>query len=212
MKRRFVYWLIYAMMRTLGATLRLRLKDDSGLVAAGVPDQHIFAFWHNRMLLVPMLFTRYMGRRKMAVLASASRDGDYSAGVQRWFGFSPVRGSTSRRAHQGFLELTRLVLDGHNAAMTPDGPRGPRYVVQPGVVKLASVTGAPIVPMTVSAEPCRFLGTWDRTIVPLPFARCTAHLGKPIPVPRDADDAMIEECRLKVERALMELTGEEKNA
>lgn len=213
MKQAIIYWFVYVLMRTLGLTLRYRVVDGSGLVASKFPGNHIFAFWHNRMLLMPMLFKRYIGRRKMAVLASASRDGDYSAGVQRWFGFTPIRGSTSRRAHQGFLELTRLVLEkGHSASITPDGPRGPRYVAQSGVVKLAAVSGLPIVPVSATVEPCKFLRTWDRTIVPLPFSRCTARLGQPIAVPRDADDAMIEECRLKVERALMELAGEEKSA
>jgi lysophospholipid acyltransferase (LPLAT)-like uncharacterized protein len=213
MKRAFIYWLIYAIMRTLGATLRYRAVDESGLLAAGFPGNYIFAFWHNRMALMPMLFRRYLSRRKMAVLASASRDGDYSAGVQRWFGFTPVRGSTSRRAHQGFLELTRLVMDGsYSASITPDGPRGPRYVAQAGVVKLAAVTGLPIIPVSARVEPCKFLRSWDRTIIPLPFSRCTARAGRPIIVPRDADNATLEEYRLKVERALMELTGEEKSA
>ncbi|MBI5395871.1 MAG: lysophospholipid acyltransferase family protein [Verrucomicrobia bacterium] len=212
MKRRFAYWLIYAIVRTLGATLRFRVVDDSGLVAGGFPGNYIFAFWHNRMAMMPMLFRSYVGRRKIAVLASASRDGDYSAGVQRWFGFTPVRGSTSRRAHQGFLELTRLVMEGYSASITPDGPRGPRYVAQLGVVKLAAMTGVPIMPVSATAEPCKRLKSWDRTIIPLPFSRCVARAGKPISVPRDADDATLEEYRLKVERALMELAGEEKNA
>lgn len=211
MKQSIIYWLIFALMRTLGVTLRYRVEDASGLLAEKFPGNYIFAFWHNRMLLMPMLFMHYLGRRKMTVLASASRDGDYSAGVQRWFGFTPIRGSTSRRAHQGFLELTRLVLDGYNAAITPDGPRGPRYVAQSGVVKLAAVTGLPIVPVSATVEPCWFLKSWDRTIIPLPFSRCTARTGRPIAVPRDANDAVIEEYRLKVERALIALAGEEKS-
>jgi hypothetical protein len=192
-------------LRLWGATLRFRVVDDSGLVAAGWPGNYIFAFWHNRMLLMPMLHRRYLHRKPTVVLASASRDGDYSAGVQRWFGFTPVRGSSSRRGGQALLEMTRLVMDGYCAAVTPDGPRGPRYVAHEGVIKLASVTGVPLVPVTAIPERCKRLKTWDQTLIPLPFSRCTVRAGKPIPVPRDAGEATMKEFCRKLETALNEI-------
>lgn len=206
--RHMVDWILYILLRVIGFTLRYRLVDDGGLITPGLKRNYIFAFWHNRILLMPGLYLHYVGRKPMAALASSSRDGDYAAGVVQRFGFVPVRGSTSRRANQGFLELTRLALDGYNATITPDGPRGPRYVAQPGVVKLATVTGMPILPVGVTVEPCKRLKSWDRTIIPLPFARCTARVGKPIVVPRDADDATVEKYRLEVQQAMIALSGE----
>ncbi len=203
-----VHWILYALLRVIGFTLRYRLLDESGLIAFGMKPNYIFAFWHNRILLMPGLYLHYVGRKPVAALASASRDGEYAAGVVRLFGFVPVRGSTSRRANQGFLELTRLALEGYNAILTPDGPRGPRYVAQSGVVKLAMVTGLPILPVSATVEPCKRLKSWDRTIIPLPFARCTARVGKPILVPRDADDTTVEKYRLEVQEALVKLSGE----
>ncbi|MCX6898811.1 MAG: lysophospholipid acyltransferase family protein [Verrucomicrobia bacterium] len=203
-----VNWLLYIILRVIGFTLRYRLIDESGLIAPGLKRNYIFACWHNRILLMPGLYLHFVGRKPIAALASASRDGDYAAGVVQLFGFTAVRGSTSRRAHQGFLELTRLAMEGSNATITPDGPRGPRYVAQSGVIKLATVTGLPILPVGIIVEPCKRLKSWDRTIIPLPFARCTAHVGKPIIIPRDADDATVEKCRLEVQRAMIELSGE----
>ena len=203
-----VHWILYALLRVIGFTLRYRLLDESGLIAFGMKPNYIFAIWHNRILLMPGLYLHYVGRKPMAALASASRDGEYAAGVVRLFGFVPVRGSTSRRANQGFLELTRLALEGYNATITPDGPRGPRYEAQSGVVKLAMVTGLPILPVSATVKPCKRLKSWDRTIIPLPFARCTAHVGKPIVVPPDADDATVEKYRLEVQEALIKLSGE----
>ena len=203
-----VNWFLYIILRVIGFTLRYRLIDESGLITPGLKRNYIFACWHNRILLMPGLYLHFVGRKPIAALASASRDGDYAAGVVQLFGFTAVRGSTSRRAHQGFLELTRLVMEGSNATITPDGPRGPRYVAQSGVVKLATVTGLPILPVGIIVEPCKRLKSWDRTIIPLPFARCTAHVGKPIIVPRDADAAAVEKYRLEVQQAMIELSGE----
>ncbi len=203
-----VDWLAYILMRSIGFTLRYRLIDDSGLIKPAMDRNYIFTLWHNRILLMPSLYRWYVGRQPLAALASSSRDGEYAAGVVRRYGFVPVRGSTSRRANQGFLELTRLAMEGYNACITPDGPRGPRYVAQAGVVKLATVTGLPILPVSATVEPCKRLKNWDRTVIPLPFARCTARVGKPIVVPRDADDAMVEKYRLEVQQALVALSGD----
>jgi lysophospholipid acyltransferase (LPLAT)-like uncharacterized protein len=125
------------------------------------------------------------------------------------FGFTPVRGSSHQRGQQGLLEIARLVQKGYDAGWGVDGPRGPRGVAKAGMIKLASLTGAPIVPVSLTVTPCRRLNSWDRFIVPFPFARCTLRLGKPIEVPADADDATTEERRLALEKALNELSGGE---
>lgn len=201
-----VDWILYILLRLIGFTLRYRLIDESGLVSSSMEKNYIYAFWHNRILLMPNLYLHFVGRKPLTALASSSRDGDYAAGVVLRYGFACVRGSTSRRANQAFLELTRLAMDGYSVCITPDGPRGPLQVAQAGVVKLAMVTGLPILPLGAVVEPCIRLKSWDRTIIPLPFARCTAHIGKPIIVPRDADDATVEKCRLEVQQAMIELS------
>ena len=94
---------------------------------------------------------------------------------------------------------------GGDVAVVPDGPRGPRHQLQPGVVTLAALTDAPIVPMAFSARPARRLRSWDEQLIPLPFARSALVFGEPISVPRDADR---ERAAKDVERALNDATAD----
>ena len=119
-----ISWLAYWLVRLLSLTLRCRLEDESGLIRPDASDIFLFSFWHNRMSLMPYLYKKYLRRKKVAILVSASRDGEILAGVLARFGFTPVRGSTSRFGRAALLELSRLVTDGYDAAITPDGPRG----------------------------------------------------------------------------------------
>jgi hypothetical protein len=194
-------------VRALGATLRLRsegLEPLEPLWAARRPL--IYAVWHARILMVPWLNARLVrahAARPARVLASHSRDGEL---VARWvtrFGLRVVRGSSSRGGAEALRELTAALRAGEDVAVVPDGPRGPREELQPGVVVLAALTGAPVVPVGFAAWPARRLASWDRFMVPLPFARAAAVFGKPFAVAREADR---ETARADLERALREVT------
>jgi len=195
-----------AAVRALGATLRLRsegLEPLEPLWAAGRPV--IYAVWHARILMVPWLNMRLAARgaRSVRVLTSRSRDGEL---VARWvtrFGMRVVRGSSSRGGAAALRELTAAVRAGEDVAVVPDGPRGPSERVQPGVIVLAALTGAPVVPFGFAARPARRLASWDRFMVPLPFARAAAVFGKPLAIARDAER---ETARADLERALREVT------
>src|SRR5206468_3474041 len=106
---------------------------------------------------------------------------------------------------QSLLEMVRSIEDGCDAVITPDGPRGPAEVVQPGVITLAKVSGIPITPVSCSVSRCIRLKSWDRFIIPLPFARCHVFVGKPIEVPRDADAETLEKLRLQLQEAIKRL-------
>ncbi len=193
-------------VRALGATLRFRsegLEPLEPLWAAGRPL--IYAVWHARILMVPWLNARLAARgaRAARVLTSRSRDGEL---VARWvtrFGMRVTRGSSSRGGAEALRELAAAVRAGEDVAVVPDGPRGPSERVQPGVVVLAMLTGAPVVPFGFAARPARRLASWDRFMVPLPFARAAAVFGKPLVIPRDAER---ETARADLERALREVT------
>src|SRR5208283_4835647 len=118
----------------------------------------------------------------------------------------PVRGSSSRRGPQALLEMATLAGLGYDLAITPDGPRGPRYVVQDGVMSLAQVTGLPIVPFSFFARRKICLRSWDGFQIPLPFSRCEINVARPIRVPRDATDSERGELRRQLEQALMEIS------
>ncbi len=118
------------------------------------------------------------------------------------FGVTAVRGSSSRRGPQALLELTSHAKLGFDLAVTPDGPRGPRYVAQPGVIALAQLTGMPIIAVTCNASHKICLKSWDGFQVPLPFSKCEFILDPPLYVPRDGDEQQREQIRLQLEQAL----------
>jgi lysophospholipid acyltransferase (LPLAT)-like uncharacterized protein len=110
-----------------------------------------------------------------------------------------VRGSSSRRGAQALIEIVSAVREGYHVAITPDGPRGPKYSIQPGIISLAQLTGAPIVPAGATIHSRKELRSWDAFQVPLPFARCELRFGKPIYVPRRASAEELEGFRHQLE-------------
>src|SRR5262245_10494218 len=182
--------------RVLARTLEVR-RDDAA--AIGAPA--IYVTWHARILLLPALF----GERRAHVLASRSRDGELVARVVRRFGFEVIRGSSSRGGAEALRLLARSLADGHDVVVVPDGPRGPREMVKSGVVALARIAGAPIVPLALGASAEWRLASWDEFRVPKPFARCVVRFGEPIRVPATAGRAATEAARKEVEAALAAL-------
>ena len=128
------------------------------------------------------------------------------AAILERFGVQPVRGSSSRRGPQALLELTTWAERGYDLAITPDGPRGPRYEVQEGVMSLAQVTGLPIVPVSYHLNWKIRAKSWDRFQIPLPFARCEVTVGRVLRVPREATDAEREELRQQLETEMRAIT------
>jgi hypothetical protein len=194
-------------IRLLGASLRLTEANRAAvepLWAEGGPV--IYAAWHGRMLMLPYLYGR---RRAVHVLASRSRDGEIVSRFARGFGFRVVRGSTSRGAATAIRALARLLRQEHaEVGIVPDGPRGPRYVAQSGPVLLAKLGRAPIVPLGISASRATVLRSWDELLIPHPFARLAVVFGEPLRVPADADRAVLEAARQRLETALRRVTLE----
>lgn len=171
LKPRVTGFLIGSFIRLLTKTLRVRITDDSHLLSNPPGQGLIWMFWHNRMLIVPALYTRYTRKfRQAAVLTSASRDGAMLAAVMRQFGLSAVRGSSSRRGAQAMMECRRLLKQNYYIGITPDGPRGPLYNMQPGVIQLARLCAVPVVPITIEYEKAWRLKSWDKFFIPKPFS------------------------------------------
>jgi lysophospholipid acyltransferase (LPLAT)-like uncharacterized protein len=208
--QRFAAWLVFAVARGVGATLRTHVTDRSGFFDGPPPGPAIYCVWHNRLPLCMKGYFDYVRNRSstpgMAALASASKDGALLAAILECFRVQPVRGSSSRRGAQALLELTTWAQRGYDLAITPDGPRGPCYVVQDGVMSLAQLTGLPILPASYSLSWKIRLQTWDRFQIPLPFSRWELVLEKPVRVPRDASDAERETLRAQLERTMREMT------
>ncbi len=202
-------WCVCTVVRAVAATLRFRWHDHSGHF-----DQPsgpaIYAIWHNRLVLSTTAYYRYAQRSNptagLAAMVSASRDGGFLTAILEGFKIQPVRGSSSRRGPQALLELTTWAERGYDLALTPDGPRGPRYVVQEGVMSLAQLTGLPIIPFSYHLKWKLTARSWDRFQIPLPFSRCEMRVGKPVRVPRQTSDEEREQLRLQLERTLREIS------
>jgi len=144
----------------------------------------------------------------MAAIVSASKDGAFLAAILECFKVQPVRGSTSRRGPQALLELLTWAERGYDLAITPDGPRGPCYVVQEGVMSLAQLSGLVIIPFAFQLQWKVRPKSWDRFQIPVPFSRCKMILEKPICVPREASAAQREELRQRLETTLRGISGD----
>jgi len=202
--------LIYLLVRSIDASLRYRLVDPHHALEEALREPVIFAIWHNRLALSLMLYHRYVRRaqphRHMAAMVSASKDGGMLARVLELFGVEPVRGSSSRRGAQALLEMTTWAEKGLDLAITPDGPRGPRYVLQDGAVAVAQVTGMAVVPACFRVPWKYQAKSWDRFQIPIPFSRCEVYLGRPLRIPRDASNEEHARLKAEFERRLLEIT------
>jgi lysophospholipid acyltransferase (LPLAT)-like uncharacterized protein len=208
--QRAAAWLVFALIRSVSATLRYRWTDRSGFINVPIPGPAIYCVWHNRLALCMPAYYGYVKKYRntsgLAAMVSASKDGGFLTGILECFNVQPVRGSSSRRGPQALLELTTWAERGYDLAITPDGPRGPLYIVQDGVMALAQLTGLPIVPVSYHVNWKIRVKSWDRFQVPLPFSRCEIVYEKPIHVPRDATDAGREQLREQLEATLRAIT------
>jgi hypothetical protein len=206
-KDRIIIWIISRaaalFILLLGHTWRVRWFGQEQLRTARINGGNvIYAFWHGRMLA----FCFSHRRRLIHIMVSEHRDGEMIARAVDLLGFVPVRGSTTRGGLRALLQMADRVSAGYDVAITPDGPRGPRFEVQQGVITLAQRTGMPIVPVTNSASFRKTLSSWDRYIIPLPFSRVVILHGEPISVPRQLTPEGMEEKRTQLEVALQALT------
>ena len=163
-------------------TRRVHFDRYLELKARGVPI--LFALWHGRMFL-SIQAHRHEG---IVTMASRSKDGEI---IARWLernGYEVVRGSSSRGGSEALRDMVRRVRAGKTAALTVDGPTGPARVVQPGIIHLARLTGAWILPITFSSDRPRFLGSWDRYLTPLPFSGNVVLYGEPFPIGQETSD------------------------
>ncbi len=208
--RRLLAWLIYSLIRAISLTIRWRLHDPTDVLGRTANRPVIYCAWHNRLALAMPTWRRFFdGRRpdcRVAAIASASRDGSLVAEILRLFGAQPVRGSSSRRGLHAMIELVEFAKNGFDLAITPDGPRGPLYSVQPGVVSLAQMTQLPILPMSYSLSRKVTIKSWDRFQIPLPFTRCEVQLGDLIEVPRSYRDKERAEVVERIRESMLALT------
>lgn len=193
------------LIRLLMCTVRFRVLP-AGVEEANrrAGERFIFPFWHGRMLM-PAYSHRF---KNIAILVSRHRDGEFIARVVARLGFRPVRGSTTRGGGLALITVLKEAKARHDIAFTPDGPKGPRYKVQRGVIYAASRTGLPIVPVGIEVSPAWVLGSWDEFTIPKPFSRGVMLQGTPMPIPPNIEGEEIETYRVAVEAEMHKLMAQ----
>ena len=186
---RLLGYLAGGAMKIWSLTLRYDVNGEAGVVSPYLqPEPVIFALWHNRIFTMPPIWQRTGGLgRSTVVLTSASKDGTTLATAMKTFGLGAIRGSSSRRAVSALIGMKKALREGFDVCVTPDGPRGPRYSVQPGVIKIAQSTGCDIIPIHVRYSAAWRLKSWDRFVIPKPFSRVSVIFDTPIGIRKDAE-------------------------
>ncbi|CAN5651068.1 hypothetical protein BH11ARM2_BH11ARM2_38180 [soil metagenome] len=193
--------LLFFVYRCLAMTIRVKVigyvESEQGTLYCG---------WHGRSFV----FANEMRHRNLSVIVSQSRDGEIQSRIFKWLGYGLIRGSTGRGGVRVLVESVRFLKKGGKMAMTPDGPRGPSKVCSPGVILMAQKSGAMVIPVGVAANPRWNIKSWDCYMVPKPFARGIVIFGEGFFVPNDADEAALEEARLRLEREITRCDDEAK--
>jgi len=165
------------LIKLLYVTLRVEFVGEDQLVNIWQEKRAvILSFWHDQLLLMVKGY-RGPGAR---ILISASRDGELIARVMRCFGQGAVRGSSSRGGKAALKQMIQLGKAPYDLVFTPDGPRGPRHEIKPGVAQLARLSGRPVVPMAFACSRGHRFASWDRFLLPFPFARAVFAFGPPL--------------------------------
>lgn len=191
--------------RLWARTLRLQVEDPNNVMALVREKPVIFAIWHNRLLMLPRVFDPCFPTRPSVGLISASRDGDLVSILIERSGYGTIRGSSSRKGVIALRQLVETLAAGTNVLITPDGPRGPVYQATQGIIFVAQKTSAPVVPIHMEYSSCWRLNSWDRFVVPRPFAKLRAILGPPLQFQPAAGPDQLEAERLRLQEAMMQL-------
>jgi lysophospholipid acyltransferase (LPLAT)-like uncharacterized protein len=196
--------LLYTVIRLIAMTLRLKLYDYEPVKE--LPTGKIFCGWHGQSFIP----ANHFRKRGYWVIISHSRDGELQTRMFKWLGYNIIRGSTGRGGVRALIESIKVLKNGGIMAITPDGPRGPSGVVQEGVMMMAQKSGCALVPVATCAQPALYVPTWDRYMIPMPFAKCVFLFGEPLYVAKDSNPEAVEEVRLKLQSEIARLEEEAK--
>lgn len=191
------------LMRLWTLTLRITLSGESRRLLAGLDGPCLFVLWHNRLFAAAEVSRRFRPERPLHSLVSTSKDGAWLTAFFNSVGLRAVRGSSSRGGREAVSALIAVLRAGHDAGITPDGPRGPCYTCKPGATIVARRAGVPIMLVGMHFEAAWRLPSWDKFYLPHPFSRVHLRL-RELP----ASQLRGENSQAELERALQELNAD----
>jgi len=191
-------------MQLIGLTCRVRWHNRETLDQLLENQQpFVLGMWHNCSTICGWV----MRDQGMAVMISDSRDGEYIARLCTLFGNKTIRGSSSKGALKAMYSAIKLLYKKQPVAITPDGPRGPRYKLQGGILWLAAAGKAPVLPLHIESSRQWVLNSWDKHCFPKPFSTIHVSFGTPTPVEQTEFNDNLEELTQRVEDKMMENTN-----
>jgi lysophospholipid acyltransferase (LPLAT)-like uncharacterized protein len=196
-------WLGKGLVDLICGTMRIRVVDFEKARAEIESKRFILAFWHSRILAISYLYQGWGA----AILVSSSEDGEIMARILQRQGHETIRGSTSRHGVRAMTTLIKALNETiRPGVVVPDGPRGPRFRVQAGVITLAHKTGCPVVPISYSAKRIKIFASWDRFLLPYPFTEVRLIYGSPVSIPSRLGVEGQEVYRVRLEEELNRIT------
>ncbi len=200
----FLAPLAYFFIRLYLSMIRVRtFHEDALLQFLQSGRKAIAGIWHQRFVGVLSYVTKFR-YLSLSVMISKSRDGDWIAPVVKWLGLRPVRGSSTRGGKEAMTAMVEDLAINQAAAHVVDGPQGPKGVVKAGLIRLAQLSGAAIIPVYISVDRAWVTRSWDRCLIPKPFSQVLVRFGEPIDVPEQMDSEAFEALRLEVEKKMIE--------
>ena len=202
--QKFIGFLFYLITKISFLSIRWKyFNEDQKSNIFNVDNQYIFCCWHNRLFLGPHLLPR---NRIINALQSSHSDGMITSIAFKYLEMNVILGSSKKGGMQAFRKMIKCIQNGESIAITPDGPKGPKEIVKEGIIKLAQITGVPIVPLVWTTKKFKLINSWDHFVIPFPFSKGVYTFGEPIYVDKKINEKKIEISRLEVENEMKRLT------
>jgi len=194
----------YFFLRTYLSLLRIRvIGKETAYDQIKKHGRIIAPIWHQR-LFPALAYARRLREFRPIVMISQSRDGEFIADIAKRLGLVPIRGSSSRGGAEALKTIVRKLEENPIVGHIVDGPRGPKGKVKPGLIRMAQLSGAVVLPLIFSVDKAWIAGSWDHFLIPKPFSRVTVQWGEPFSVPRIADPEEFDAFRRQIEERLIQ--------
>lgn len=211
---RFLIFMGVIFLKMWYMTLRVKRVDPLGVTTGKIAGNFCIAMWHNRILGMSLFHNKC--RSNTVALASRSKDGQVISDFIRHFGIKNVRGSSNKEGRSkggaaALIQCINALKEGHNICFTVDGPRGPKYKVQPGVIKASQKSGAKILPIIFNLNSYWEIKSWDRLQIPKPFSKLEVIIADPIEIDKAADEEQLKKCHEDLDRLMNEMIVDKKS-
>tara|TARA_B100000700_G_scaffold300885_1_gene369545 strand:- start:88 stop:759 length:672 start_codon:yes stop_codon:yes gene_type:complete len=202
----FICWIASKYIKFVSLTLKWKYLNKKHADTLWKNNENfILCFWHGRLLMMPLSWKK---EKKINMLISEHPDGQLISKTVKYFGINTIHGSTSKGGTKAIRNIIESLKSGQSVGITPDGPRGPKMKINSAIIKIASLTGFKILPLSCSVKNKFFLKSWDKFLVALPFGKGCFAWGEPLKIKKKITKEEDLKLSNKLEKILLKLTKE----